>query len=97
MQNLRKARVERAWKLLDALSYRGVLGRGFALVRDMTGRPVRVAAAVKTGMRIDIEFTDGRVGAIVENDGARGAASAKARIRRGGGGRGGGQGSLFGS
>jgi exodeoxyribonuclease VII large subunit len=96
MHNLRKARVERAWKLLDAFSYRGVLGRGFALVRDMTGRPVRVAVAVKTGMRLDIEFTDGRVGAIADGDvSARGASSAKPRLRRGGGG--GGQGSLFGS
>jgi exodeoxyribonuclease VII large subunit len=108
MLNQRNARVERAWKLLDAFSYRGVLGRGFALVRDMTGRPVRVAVAVKAGMRLDIEFIDGRVGAIVDNDqGARDAASGKAPAKRGGGGgpgsghggggQGGGQGSLFGS
>ena len=97
VQSRREARVERAWKLLEAFSYRGVLSRGFALVRDMTGKPVRIAAAVKGGMRLDIEFTDGRVNAIAEGDGPHGAASAKPGVRRGGGGKGGGQGSLFGS
>ena len=33
-------------QLLRALSYRGVLARGFALVRDLDGRPLRTAAAV---------------------------------------------------
>jgi exodeoxyribonuclease VII large subunit len=57
------ARYERAGQLLTAFSYRGVLQRGFALVRDGDGRPLRAAAAVTTGMRLDIEFADGRVGA----------------------------------
>ena len=103
MLSRREARVEHAWKLLDAFSYRGVLSRGFALVRDMTGKTVRAAVAVKGGMRLDIEFTDGRVSAIAEGEGgARGPAPAKPGVRRGGGGsqsggKGGGQGSLFGS
>ena len=50
--------------MLIAFSYRGVLARGFALVRDAAGLPVRAAAAVSTGMRLDIEFSDGRVGAV---------------------------------
>jgi exodeoxyribonuclease VII large subunit len=57
------ARYERAGQLLTAFSYRGVLQRGFALVRDGDGRPLRAAASVSTGMRLDIEFADGRVGA----------------------------------
>jgi exodeoxyribonuclease VII large subunit len=101
IQSRREARLERAGKLLEAFSYRGVLGRGFALVRDMTGKPVRVAAAVKGGMRLDIEFTDGRVGAIADGESDPDAASAKPRMRRGGGQGGGplggGQGSLFGA
>ena len=60
----RAARFERAGKLLTAFSYRGVLARGFALVRDGGGDPVRTAATVTTGMRLDIEFSDGRVGAV---------------------------------
>jgi exodeoxyribonuclease VII large subunit len=39
------------------------LARGFALVRDRNGRPLRTATAVAIGARIDIEFSDGRVGA----------------------------------
>ena len=50
--------------MLTAFSYRGVLARGFALVRDGGGHPLRAAAAVSAGMRLDIEFSDGRVGAV---------------------------------
>jgi len=57
-------RVERSGQLLAAFSYRGVLARGFALVRDAEGHPLRAAAAVSTGMWLDIEFSDGRVGAV---------------------------------
>jgi exodeoxyribonuclease VII large subunit len=60
----RFSHLERAGQLLAAFSYRGVLERGFALVRDATGQPLRAAAAVSTGMRLDIEFSDGRVGAV---------------------------------
>jgi exodeoxyribonuclease VII large subunit len=60
-------RLERASQLLAALSYQGVLARGFALVRAVeSGQPVRTAAAVAAGMRLDIEFADGRVGATSE-------------------------------
>jgi len=62
----RWARCERGGQLLAAFSYRGVLARGFALVRDRTGRPLRTAAAVTAGMPMDIEFSDGRVGARAE-------------------------------
>jgi len=62
----RWARCERDAQLLAALSYRGVLARGFALVRDRSGRPLRAAAAVSPGVLIGIEFIDGRVGARVE-------------------------------
>jgi exodeoxyribonuclease VII large subunit len=62
----RKTRLERAGQLLDALSYHGVLARGFALVRAGDGRPVRTAAAVSPGMRIDVEFADGHVGATTD-------------------------------
>ncbi|MEX2033667.1 MAG: exodeoxyribonuclease VII large subunit, partial [Xanthobacteraceae bacterium] len=99
----RSARTERASQLLAALSYRGVLSRGFALVRDGEGHPLRAAAAVQPGMRLDIEFADGRVGATA--DGAAGATErtsaavtkpAVAKPRKPGGGGGGSQGSLFG-
>jgi exodeoxyribonuclease VII large subunit len=71
----RNDRVRSAGQLLKAFSYRGVLSRGFALVRDQKGVPLRAAAAVSTGMRLDIEFSDGRVGATA--DGAAGSGPAK--------------------
>jgi exodeoxyribonuclease VII large subunit len=51
-------------KLLDVVSYRSVLGRGFALVSDADGDPVRSAAAVPRGKVLDIEFHDGHVAAV---------------------------------
>jgi exodeoxyribonuclease VII large subunit len=69
MDNLldaRWARCERDAQLLAAFSYRSVLARGFALVRDRTGRPLRTAASVAVGMAMDVEFSDGHVGARAE-------------------------------
>jgi exodeoxyribonuclease VII large subunit len=65
LQN-RHARVERAERLLSAVSYRGVLARGFALVRDLEGNPLRAAADVSAGQHVDIEFSDGNVRAVAE-------------------------------
>jgi exodeoxyribonuclease VII large subunit len=62
------ARIERAERLLAAFSYREVLKRGFALVRDPAGHPLRMAASVSAGTRLDIEFADGRVGAVAEGE-----------------------------
>jgi exodeoxyribonuclease VII large subunit len=92
----RTQRLQSAWQLLNAYSYRKVLERGFALVRDGEGRPLRSAAAVCIGMRLDIEFADGRVGANADGDHAsQPQAKVKPRARGSGGGPGG-QGSLFG-
>ena len=60
------ANVERAEQLLEALSYQAVLRRGFALVRGPDARPLHSAAAVTSGLRLDIEFADGRVGATAD-------------------------------
>jgi exodeoxyribonuclease VII large subunit len=62
----RTARLERATQLLTAFSYQKVLERGFVLVRDGEGHPLRAAAGVSSGMRLDIEFADGRVGAVAD-------------------------------
>jgi exodeoxyribonuclease VII large subunit len=60
----RFAALDRADKLLGALSYHGVLARGFALVRDDAGRPLRNAGSVAQDQRLDIQFTDGHVKAV---------------------------------
>jgi exodeoxyribonuclease VII large subunit len=67
MQRL-EARVAHSGQLLGALSYRGVLARGFALVRDEQGLPLHAAAAVGPGARLNLEFADGRVGATADAD-----------------------------
>jgi exodeoxyribonuclease VII large subunit len=48
-------------KLADSLSYKSVLRRGFALVRDENGQPVHAAAAVKPWQPLRLEFADGEV------------------------------------
>jgi exodeoxyribonuclease VII large subunit len=66
----RWARCERDAQLLAAFSYRGVLARGFALVRDKMGRPLRTASSVAPAAALDIEFSDGRIGAQADAQGA---------------------------
>jgi len=97
-----KARVERAERLLAAFSYREVLKRGFALVRDGEGRPLHSAAAVTGRMRLEIEFADGRVAAVADGEGSPQPGAPQPVMRpksrpRGGSEGSGGQGSLFGS
>jgi exodeoxyribonuclease VII large subunit len=53
---------------LSALSYRGVLARGFALVRDEDGHAVHAAASVGPNAHLSIEFADGRVAATADAD-----------------------------
>ena len=78
MQRL-EARVAHSGKLLAALSYRSVLARGFALVRDDAGHPLHAAAGVEPGARMSIEFADGRVGATADGDRPADAASPPSR------------------
>jgi exodeoxyribonuclease VII large subunit len=66
----RMTSLERCGQLLTALSHRGVLARGFALVRDLEGHPLRRADQVSAGMRLDVEFSDGRVRARAEGSDA---------------------------
>jgi exodeoxyribonuclease VII large subunit len=92
----RVSSVERAGQLLGVLSYHGVLSRGFALVRGPEGRPLRTAASVSAGLQLDIEFADGRVGAVATDAAPVAPAPpepAKPKARRTSGSEG--QGSLF--
>src|SRR5487761_1292335 len=62
------ARVAHSGQLIGALSYRSVLARGFALVRDGEGHAVHAAASIGPGARLELEFADGRVGATADAD-----------------------------
>ena len=59
----RAARIETAARLLEGYSYRGVLARGFAVVRDQRERPLTSAATVRSGAALSLEFHDGRAAA----------------------------------
>ena len=61
-------RVATQSKLLETLSYQNVLERGFALVRDAAGSPLKDAQAALPGMALMIEFRDGTLGATVSGD-----------------------------
>jgi exodeoxyribonuclease VII large subunit len=74
---LRRTRLKHMDQLLSALSYKGVLSRGFALVRDDSGHPLHDAARIAPGQRLAIEFADGRIGAIADGDGQPPADKAK--------------------
>jgi len=63
-----QARVGHSGQLLAALSYRSVLTRGFALVRDEQGLAVHAAGAIGPGAHLTLEFADGRVAATADAD-----------------------------
>jgi exodeoxyribonuclease VII large subunit len=74
--------------VLEGVSYRSALERGFALVRGEDGTIRRRAAAVKHGEGLSVTFADGPIEAITTG----GAASPKPKSR---GKTPGNQGSLF--
>ncbi|MGF1658001.1 MAG: exodeoxyribonuclease VII large subunit [Rubrimonas sp.] len=88
------ARLDRAGRLLETLSHRATLARGFALVRaapvasGAPGPALTRAAQIAPGQALEIEFSDGRRRAVAA--GAPSAPKAKGRGKRGDG-----QGALF--
>jgi exodeoxyribonuclease VII large subunit len=56
----RRQRFDSEAKLLASLSYRSVLQRGYALVRDDADRPVRSASSLSAGDDVSLELHDGR-------------------------------------
>jgi exodeoxyribonuclease VII large subunit len=63
-------------RILQSLSYKNVLKRGYAVVRDEDDRPVSLAAALSVGAAISIEFADGRIGAVTGDDASPPSSSA---------------------
>lgn len=59
----RRRALEGNVQLLGSLSYRSILNRGYAVVRDAGGAMVRTVTAVASGAHLDIELTDGRIAA----------------------------------
>jgi len=68
--------------LLESYSYKGVLERGFVLVRDASGAPVLAADALAPGDGISLSFRDeGIVGATVDSVGGDMPAAKAAKPR----------------
>ncbi len=63
-------RVAQAGRLLETMSHRAILKRGFALVHGPDGRLVTRAAACRPGLAVETEFCDGRVPMRVEGPAA---------------------------
>jgi exodeoxyribonuclease VII large subunit len=74
----RRRSVESAAKLLNTLSHRSVLSRGFALV-TAEGHLIPGAASAKPGANVSIEFHDGRVGARIDRKNESTAKSSSAK------------------
>jgi exodeoxyribonuclease VII large subunit len=56
-------------RILQSLSYKNVLNRGYAVIRDGENRPLTRAAAIASGAMVSMEFADGRVSAITTGEG----------------------------
>jgi exodeoxyribonuclease VII large subunit len=63
--SLRGAALAQAHKLLTSLSYRSVLARGYAVIKDASGNLVHQQAGLLPGTPVAIEFADGEVGATI--------------------------------
>ena len=75
LRERRLTRLAAVTQILSAVSYRSVLARGFALVRDAARAPLRRAAAIAPHQPLRIEFADGEIAATA--DGAGGGSSAR--------------------
>ena len=61
-----RSRLNALARVLESISYRAVLERGFALVKGADGKLRRRAADVRPGEHLHITFADGESGALAE-------------------------------
>ena len=86
-------RLEGLNRLLETLSYKNTLERGFAVVRAAGGPPITAAAETGPGLAVDIEFRDGHAPAVIGDGSGGGGEPRKPRRKPAPGGKD--QGSLF--
>ncbi len=59
----RRKRLENLFRLLNSVSYRSTLQRGFAVIRDSGSKVVSRASEITNRAQLEIEFYDGKVSA----------------------------------
>ncbi|MGW9229956.1 exodeoxyribonuclease VII large subunit [Pseudorhizobium sp. NPDC055634] len=69
-------------RVLQSLSYKNVLSRGYAVVRDAGNRPLTRASDVSPGQALAIEFADDRIDAVAVGDGTAPASPQPTDIAR---------------
>lgn len=65
-----RKRFESLGRILESVSYKAVLSRGFALVRGEDGMLKRAAAAIRPGERLELAFADGHRAAVADGTSA---------------------------
>jgi len=90
----RRQRIGHAAALLESLSYRRILERGFALVQDAAGHAIASAGDVRSGMELAIRFHDGEARAVAAGASSGGKPGGPNK-KRGPGGENDGQGTLL--
>jgi len=66
-----RRRLQQTGRLLDTLSHKSVLARGFALVTTEAGAVVRRADALSTGDAVKLTFADGAAPAVIGGEGKK--------------------------
>ncbi len=72
-----KARYDQANRLLGSLSYKSILDRGYAVIRNTKDIPVASAANIKSGEAFSVELKDGSISAVAAGGGVKTQASKK--------------------
>jgi len=65
----RRRNLESLWKLANSLGHKSVLARGYVIVRDAAGNPLRMRHGLGPGDDVTLQFQDGDIGAQIHGDG----------------------------
>jgi len=66
-----KARYEQAHRLLGSLSYKSILERGYAVVRNAKDTPIASIEKIRSGDAFSVELKDGRISAVAAGGDAK--------------------------
>lgn len=66
-----KRRRDEQWRLLNGLSHTSILERGFAIVLDPSGTPIKRASGIAAGDDLTLRFQDGDIQALAKDGDAK--------------------------